>query len=108
MSKVGTEVVGVIGHTGKDVDPEAKRLTNLAFWREKKDSLDFFSDWPANSDRPANQLFGGSLESLEATSATYDPDDAVPWNWNLKSELFSKDLDWADLLDELRRIGPTD
>lgn len=56
MSKVGTEVVGVIDHTEKDVDPEAKRLTNLAFWEEKMDSVDFFSDWPADSDMRTNYL----------------------------------------------------
>ncbi len=33
MSKLGVEVVGAVGHTGKDVVPECKRLTNLAFWK---------------------------------------------------------------------------
>lgn len=108
MSKVGTEVVGVIGHTGKDVDPEAKRLSNLAFWKEEPDEVDFFEEWPAESDRPAGQLFGGTLESLEATATTYDPDDAAPWKWNLEADLFSRDLDWPDLLDLLRERGPAE
>jgi hypothetical protein len=105
MSKVGVEVVGVIGHTGKDIDPEAKRLTNLAFWKEAPDQVDFFAEWPADSDRPTNQLFGGTLENLEATATTYDPDDAAPWAWNLEAELFARDLDWPELLERLQNRG---
>jgi hypothetical protein len=108
MSKVGTEVVGVIGHTGKDVDPEAKRLTNLAYWKEEPDEVDFFEEWPADSDRPDGQLFGGTLTALEATATTYNPDDAASWSWNLEPELFSKDLGWSELLDLLHERGPAE
>jgi hypothetical protein len=108
MSKVGTEVVGVIGHTGKDVDPEAKRLTNLAFWKEEPDEVDFFEEWPSESDRPDGQLFGGTLESLEATATTYDPNDAAPWSWNLEPDLFSLDLGWSELLAQLEERGPAE
>lgn len=108
MSKIGVELVGVIGHTGKDIAPEAKRLTSLAFYKTDQQTVDFYENWPADSDHPDEQLFGGSLENLEATAATYDPDDAAPWSWNLRGGLFEKDLDWPDLLVELRKLGPAD
>ncbi len=107
MSKIGTEVVCVIGHTGKDIDPEAKRLTNLAFYKEQPDEVEFFERWPAESDRPADPLFGGSLSNLEATAAEYDPDDAAPWAWNLEADLFENDLSWSELHELLLDRGPT-
>jgi len=108
MSKLGVEVVGVVGHTGKDLDPELKRLTSLAFYKTAKDNVEFFESWPADSDRPDERLFGGSLENLEATAATYDPDDSAPWAWNLEPDLFSQDLPWDGLLRELKTRGPDD
>jgi len=106
MSKLGVEVVSVIGHTGKDVAPEQKRLTNLALYKTEQKEVEFFSEWPAESDRPDGRLFGGSLSNLEATSVNYDPDDAAPWSWNLDGELWSKPLDWSELLEQLKQQGP--
>ncbi|WP_336024773.1 hypothetical protein [Halobellus salinisoli] len=108
MSKLGVELVIVIGHTGKDVDPEMKRLTSLAFYKTEPKTIDFYREWPANSDRPTDQLFGGSVESLEATSVAYDPDEPAPWSWNLRSNLFDLDLSWPALLAELQDRGPTE
>ena len=108
MSKLGVEVVGVIGHTGKDLDPELKRLTRLAFYKTEPTEVEFFSGWPADADRPDDRLFGGSLENLEATAATYDPDDSAPWAWNLETGLFEKHADWDVLLDQLQTLGPAD
>ena len=108
MSKLGVEVVGVVGHTGKDLDPELKRLTRLAFYKTEPTEVEFFSGWPADSDRPDDRLFGGSLENLEATAATYDPDDSAPWAWNLETGLFEKHADWDVLLDQLQTLGPAD
>lgn len=106
MSKLGVELVAVIGHTGKDVDPEVKRLTNLALFKSAPKTAEFFAEWPADSDFPAERLFGGSLEELEPTSIEYDPDEPAPWSWNLQADLFSADLDWPELLDELEARGP--
>jgi hypothetical protein len=39
-------------------------------------------------------LFGDYFEKL-------DPDDAAPRSWNLKADLFAKDLDWSELLESL-------
>lgn len=108
MSKLSVEVVAVIGHTGKDVDPELKRLTNLALYKSSPKSAEFFSEWPAESDFPDDRLFGGSLEDLEPTSTEYDPDEPAPWDWNLEADLFSLDLDWPALLEELRERGPAE
>ncbi|WP_049987977.1 hypothetical protein [Halobellus rufus] len=108
MSKLGVELVIVIGHTGKDVDPEMKRLTSLAFYKTEPKTIKFYREWPADSDRPTDQLFGGSVESLEATSVQYDPDEPAPWSWNLRSNLFDLDLSWPALLAELRDRGPTE
>jgi hypothetical protein len=106
MSKLGVELVIVIGHTGKDVDPEMKRLTSLSFYKTEPKTVDFYRRWPADSDRPTDQLFGGTIESLEATAVQYDPDEPAPWNWNLRSNLFDLDLSWPALLAELRDRGP--
>jgi hypothetical protein len=108
MSKLGVEVVIVIGHTGKDVDPEMKRLTSLAFYKSEPEIVEFYETWPSDSDRPTDQLFDGSLESLEATAVEYDPDEPAPWEWNLRADLFDKDLDWSNLLAALRERGPAE
>ncbi|MFA9516336.1 hypothetical protein ACERIT_03820 [Halopenitus sp. H-Gu1] len=108
MSKLGVEMVIVIGHTGKDVDPEIKRLTSLAFYKTEPKIVDFYERWPSNSDQPTDQLFGGSVSALEATRVDYDPDEPAPWEWNLRSGLFDLDLDWETLLDELRSRGPAE
>ena len=106
MSKLGVEVVGVVGHTGKDLDPELKRLTRLAFYKTEPTEVEFFEGWPADADRPTDRLFGGSLENLEATAASYDPDDSAPWSWDLEPGLFEKHQDWGRLLDQLKTVGP--
>ena len=106
FSKVGVDVVAVIGHTGKDVHPEHKRLTNLGIFKTEKDEATFYEEWPADSDRPAGELFGGNLSTLEKVEG-YDADDPAPWNWNLRPGLFSEEFDsWSEFLDELHRRGP--
>lgn len=106
MSKLGVEVCSVIGHTGKDVDPEMKRLTSVGLFKPDPKTVEVYESWPADSDRPTDLLFGGPLENLEATAVEYDPDEPAPWSWNLRAGLFSKDLDWPELLDELKERGP--
>lgn len=106
MAKLGVEFVAVIGHTGKDVDPEMKRLTNMALYKTAPKSAEFFAEWPADSDFPSDRLFGGSLEELEPTSVEYDPDEPAPWSWDLRAGLFAEDLSWGRLLDLLRESGP--
>ncbi|WP_255151329.1 hypothetical protein [Halorarius halobius] len=108
FAKIGVDVCGLIAHTGKDVHPEAKALATLPFYKVDQKTADFYSYWPRDEDFPVDQRFGGSLENLEPTAAWYDPDDAAPWSWDLQPELFSDDLDWPDLLDELRRQGPAE
>lgn len=102
FAKLGVDVFGAIGHTGKDVHPEPKRLTTLAFDKLEKDAVEFYERWPADSDRPADRLFGGPVTDLEKASSSYDPDDTAPWAWDLQSELFATDLDWAEFLQELK------
>jgi hypothetical protein len=57
-------------------------------------------------DPPADRLFGGDIEDLEPTGMGYDPDDAAPWSWNLKADLFVDDPEWSELLDPLLSHGP--
>lgn len=78
MSKLGVELVIVIGHTGKDVDPEMKRLASLAFYKTDPKTIEFYCRWPADSDRPTEQLFGGPVESLEALRSNMIPTDPLP------------------------------
>jgi len=106
MAKINVDVFGTVFHTGKDCHPELKRLFTTAYFKHSKKEVDFFADWPADADKPQNQLFGGTVENLEPATAEPDPNDAAPWNWNLEPDLFSLDLDWPDLLDELRDRGP--
>jgi len=106
MAKVNVDVFGTVFHTGKDCHPELKRLFTTAYFKHSKKEVDFFENWPADADKPTDQLFGGSLENLEPATAEPDPDDAAPWDWNLEPDLFALDLDWPGLLDELRDRGP--
>lgn len=106
FAKIGVDVFATIGHTGKDIHPELKRLCTLAFDKETKKELEFFDSWPADSDKPSGRLLGGPIIDLEAARSDYDPDDAAPWAWNLEPELFSLDLDWDELLTELKARGP--
>ena len=105
MSKLGVEVCAVIGHTGKDVDPEMKRLTSVGMFKPDPKTVEFYETWPADSDRPTDLLFGGPLENLEPTSVEYDPDEPAPWDWNLRAGLFSHDLEWSEVLAELEDRG---
>ncbi|TKX80268.1 hypothetical protein [Halorubrum sp. SD626R] len=108
MAKINVDVFGTVFHTGKDCHPELKRLFTTAYFKHSKKEVDFFADWPADADKPTNQLFGGTVENLEPATAEPDPDDAAPWNWNLEPDLFSLDLDWPNLLTELRDRGPAE
>ena len=102
MAKLNVRLCGIVVHTGKDLHPEAKRLTTTAFYKSEKTEVQFYADWPAEDDRPSDPLFGGDLTSLESTSEWYDPDDAAPWDWNLDSDLFSRGLSWPALEEHLR------
>lgn len=108
MSKLGVELVGVIGHTGKDVDPELKRLTSLGLYKPEPKVAGFYSRWPADSDRPADLMFSGDLVELEATGVDYDPDEPAGWDWNLREDLIGSDLDWDELGDRLDELGPAE
>lgn len=101
FAKIGVDHCTIIGHTGKDIHPEVKRLATFPYWKEEKKIADFFSTWQADSDKPSDRLFSGSLEALESASASYDPDDSAPWNWDLMPELFALDLDWGEMRTEL-------
>jgi hypothetical protein len=80
FAKIGVDVCGLICHSGKDLHPEAKRLATLPYFKREKKVVDFFERWPADSDMPTDQVFGGSVEELEPTGTEYDPDDAAPWS----------------------------
>jgi hypothetical protein len=87
--------------------PLAKRFVTLTCWKAETRVAEFFERWPADADRPVDGLFGGPVEDLASTGAEYDPDDAAPWCWNLGPELFTRDLDWPELVAQLRKRGPT-
>ncbi len=106
FAKLGVDVFATVGHTGKDLHPELKRLLTLAFYKHSKKEVDFFNNWPADADYPTDRLFGGMVEELEPALEEPDPDDAAPWSWNLEPDLFSRDLDWKELGHRLRDRGP--
>ncbi|WP_252699469.1 hypothetical protein [Natronosalvus vescus] len=107
MAKLGVEFCGLITHSGKDLHPEAKRLTTLAFHKEQKAVATFFMNWPAESDSPSDPVFPDPVQNLEKYEG-YDPDDAAPWDWNLRAGLFAEDLSWRKLLELLQESGPVD
>lgn len=106
FAKIGVDTCGIIGHSGKDIHPECKRLATLPYFKPEQKRAEFYDRWPADSDFPADQIFGGSLEELQATDADYSADDAAPWSWDLEPELFAQDLTWTELLEELQARGP--
>ena len=106
FAKMGVDLCSTIGHTGKDVHPEYKRLTTLPVVKEEKTVTHLFDSWPADADEPVGEFDWSPLDGVPDTTDGYEADDAAPWNWNLRSELFSFDLDWAGLLEELRSRGP--
>ncbi|WP_058364893.1 hypothetical protein [Haloparvum sedimenti] len=108
FAKINVDTFGTVGHTGKDLHPEVKRLTTLAFFKLSKKEVDFYGDWPADADHPTDRQFGGTVEGLEPALEEPDPDDAAPWDWNLEPDLFARDLDWPDLLELLQERGPAD
>ena len=108
FAKIGVDVFGLVVHTGKDMHPEAKRLTTLAYYKLEKKVSDFFETWDSEAEMPEDRLFGGSVESIENAASDLDPDDSAPWAWDLEPELFALDLDWPELLDELRDRGPVE
>ncbi|WP_336135553.1 hypothetical protein [Natronomonas amylolytica] len=106
FAKIGVDAAGVICHTGKDLHPEAKRLATLPYFKLEKDVVEFYERWPADADYPQDERM--TIEDLEPTSYGYDPDDAAPWSWNLRADLFAEDVTWNSLLDLLRNKGPTE
>lgn len=108
FAKLDVDTFAAVGHTGKDVHPEAKRLCTTAVNKLEKKEIELYSTWPADADAPKDRLFGGSIENLQAASSGYDQDDAAPWSWDLEPELFAKDLDWSELLEELKQRGPAE
>lgn len=105
FAKVGVYCCILVIHSGKDLHPEAKRLTTLALWKESKKDVMPYGEWPADSDQPDDPLRSDPYTGFEK-AVGYDPNDAAPWNWNLRPELFTQDLGWQGLLDALRDRGP--
>ena len=97
FAKLNVDVFATVGHTGKDLHPELKRLLTLAFFKHSKKEVDFFENWPADSDAPTDRLFDATVEELEPALEEPDPDDAAPWAWNLEPDLFARDVDWDEL-----------
>lgn len=106
FAKLGVDQFTAIGHTGKDLHPEVKRLTTLAAFKSDRTTAEFFESWPSESDRPEGRKFGGEVEEIEPAVDGYAADDAAPWAWNLPEDVWSQDLDWPELLDWLRERGP--
>jgi hypothetical protein len=108
MSKLGVAAVIVIGHTGKDVAPEVKRITSLAGWKTEKDVVELYGNWPADDDRPDEPLVAGEVTSLEKSDVLYDADDPAPWSWNLDPAVFDGDYSWTEMAEVLESRGPDD
>lgn len=106
-AKLNVEAEFVVCHTGKDLHPERKALTTLAFRKADKKTAEFFDSWDREEPEPAGKLFAGDVQSLEKAGG-YDPDDAAPWNWNLPADLFDAGLSWSELLEELEAVGPAE
>jgi len=106
FAKLNVDVFGTVGHTGKDLHPELKRLLTLAFFKHSKKEVEFFENWPADADAPTDRLFGGMVEELEPALEEPDPDDAAPWAWDLEPDLFARDVGWDDLGRLLKNRGP--
>jgi len=105
FAKLNVDACAVIGHTGKDVHPEAKRLTTTALWKQEKEIVEFYGAWDADDDSPKDPLFSGPVSELQATRYDYPPDDPAPWSWNLEADLFARDLSWSEFLTRLRERG---
>jgi len=108
FAKIGVDVFATVGHTGKDLHPEVKRLVTLAFFKHSKKDVDFYEEWPADADMPTERLFGGTVEELEPALDEPNPDDAAPWEWDLDADLWSENLDWDGLLDRLFPLSSPD
>ena len=108
FAKLNVDVFATVGHTGKDLHPELKRLLTLAFFKHSKKEAEFYENWPADSDAPTDRLFGGMVEELEPALEEPNPDDAAPWAWDLEPDLFSRDVDWDELANLLKTTGPTE
>lgn len=106
FSKIGVSLVGVIGHTGKDIHPEHKRLTNLAVRKPAADVAEFYGSWDADDDEPTDLLFGGPIEDIQKTSWDYDPDEASPWAWDLPEGVFNTAFEgWSEFAALLADVG---
>lgn len=107
FSKLGVEIAAHIGHTGKDVVPAIKRLTNLAVFKTAPDEARFFERWPGDADRPDDPLFDADLTDLEPTATGYDPDDVASWSWDLDADVYDGFRDWQHFGTRLKELGPT-
>ena len=103
FAKIGVDFCGNVIHTGKDAHPELKRLSTLSYFKLEQKVVEFYAQWDSDAEMPTERLFGGPLEDLEAAGVEYSPNDSAPWSWNLELELFSEDLGWDALLNELHR-----
>ena len=108
FAKINVDACGIVIHTGKDLHPENKRMATLPFFKTEKKIVQFYEHWPADADMPTDLLFGGDIEDLEKSGVDYSPDDSAPWAWDLEPELFTLDLGWDELLQELRTRGPVE
>lgn len=84
FAKLGVSVFATIGHTKKDVHPEIKRLTTLAYFKEEKKSVEVFEG--VSDDQLVDPLFEGPIEAVEPTTVEYDPDDWSPWRFDLEAD----------------------
>ncbi len=107
LAKLGVVICGIIGHGGKDIHPEAKRLSTLSIWKDAKDEARLFESWPSDADKPTDPVFPDPVQYLEKYEG-YDPDDAAPWAWNLRAGLFAEDLSWSRLHELLLESGPAE
>ena len=105
FAKLNVYMTAIVTHTGKDLHPEAKRLTTCAVWKLQKDEAQFFENWPGHADKPTTPMFTDPVTDFEKADG-YHPDDAAPWSWNLRAELFARDADWHQLLSLLKEHGP--
>jgi len=75
------------------------------WFKLKQKVVEFYAQWDSDAEVQTDRLFGGPLG---AAGVEYSPNDSTPWTWDLKSRLFTMDLDWDDLLVKLRQRDPAE
>ena len=107
FAKLHIDAAIVVGHTGKDLHPEVKRLTTTAVWKEEKRRTALFDRWVGEDSRPSEPVWPDPARDWEAPRSSFDPDDSATWSWDLKPGLWNIEAgSWSERLQLHRKRGP--